>query len=94
MDNLRVATAKTAAGRNRQVAEGRADITSLGAGDFGPRTSSRTRPGAGSEVHLHTTLNKYMQLAKREQNLASFKYNGNTYVKDRAKTGMIIYRKA
>ena len=92
---LRVATAKTLAGRNRQVAEGRADTTALNNGltreDLVQNKSGRWVAKARSSK----ALNPYMQMAQeaRRENLQSFSYKGNTYIQDKASTGMVIYRK-
>jgi hypothetical protein len=91
---LRVATAKTVAGRNRQVAEGRADTTAQNNGlvreDLVQNKSGRWV----SKARSSKALNAYMQLAQeaRRENL-DFSYKGSTYVRDKTSTGMVIYRK-
>lgn len=95
MDNLRVATAKTVAGRNRQVAEGRADTTAQNNGLTRDELVQNKSGRWVSKARSTKALNAYMQLAQeaRRENLNDFSYKGSTYVRDKTRTGMIIYRK-
>ena len=86
------ATAKTQAGKYRQVWEGRADITGPG----GLKKSQLTQSSSGKIVSKKKSskpMNAYMKKASAaaKSGKASFTYNGKTYRKATTKSGLVYY---
>ena len=86
------ATAKTQAGKYRQVWEGRADITGPG----GLKKSQLTQSSSGKIVSKKKSgkpMNEYMKKASAaaKRGAASFAYNGKTYRRATTKSGLVYY---
>ena len=91
---MKHADATTRAGRNRQVWEGAAEITGPGGLKKKDLVKSKTGKIVSKKMSKNAKANPYMKkLAEaKKSNAKSFKYKGKEYVKNTAKTGMVIYR--
>lgn len=90
MPMMQYATAKTTAGKNRQVWEGRAKMT--GPGGLKKRQLMVNKQGKiVSKKRSNKPMNEYFTLMTEARNAGedSFEYKGNTYVRDG-----IFYRRA
>ena len=86
------ATAKTQAGKYRQVFEGRAELTGPG----GLKKSQLTQNSSGkivSKKKSNKPMNEYMKKASAaaKRGAASFAYNGKTYRRATTKSGLVYY---
>ena len=93
-EKMKYADSKTRSGKNRQVWEGKAEMT--GPGGLMKKDLIKNKDGkiVSKKMSKNAKSNPYMKkLAEaKKKNADSFKYNGKEYVKTKAKTGMIIYK--